>query len=107
MTDVPREDLRDHPDTLTGADVFDAPDESLSPTDPVRLVPWLRALPIGTILLDKYGDAWQVRNLGLHPRISCVAGQKGYYLGNDHGMREMAEWAPYRIAWTSGGMMAQ
>lgn len=103
MADVPLEDLRAHPDSLTGADVFDVPDETLSPTDPAQLVPWLRALPVGAILFDKYGDAWQVRNPSLHPRISCVAGQKGYYLGNNYDMGEMAQWAPYRIVWTSGG----
>ncbi len=92
-----------HSDRLTGADVFDVPDASLSPTGPAELVAWLRALPIGAVLLDKYEDAWQVRKSGLHPRVSCVADQKGYYLGNDYDMREMTQWAPFRLIWSSGG----
>jgi hypothetical protein len=93
-----------HPDTLTGADVFDVPDESLSPSDPAELVAWLRALPAGAILIDKSGNAWQLRQTsGDQAYIRCVAGQKGYYLSDDYGMNEMAEWAPYRLVWSSSG----
>lgn len=82
---------------------LDIPDESLSPTDPAELVPWLRALPVGAIVLDKLGDAWQVRQATAgHPYIRCVAGDKSGYLASDREAREMVEWAPYRLVWSGG-----
>ena len=102
--DVPNAETRTHPDQKTGADVFDVPDASLSPTDPDRLVMWVLGLPAGAILLDKLGDAWQLRQTtGGQPYIRCVAGDKGYYLGSDCRVREMGEWAPFRLIWSSVG----
>ena len=94
-----------HPDSLTGADMFDVPDASLSPTDPAELVAWLRALPVGAILLDRQDSAWQLRHTsGGHAYLRCVVGDKGCYLSDDYGMTEtMVEFAPYRLVWTSGG----
>lgn len=113
--DVPREDLRD-PDQLTGADVFDVPDAGLSPTDPAELVPWLRALPVGTVLLDNDGDAWQVMRVTIHPHradpydrvvLSCAAMSWQWptdLLGlDDEQCAEMRHQAPFRIIWSGGG----
>ncbi len=92
-----------HPDDLTGADVFDVPDTSLSPTDPAELVPWLRALPVGSVLLDREGDAWQLREANSkHLRFRCTSGES-HYLYDDPSIPEMTDWAPYRLVWTSGG----
>jgi len=88
-----------------GADVFDVPDTSLSPTEPDQLVPWLRALPVGAVLLDRRADAWQARKAnGDGPIIiSCVTGGKGTYLEDKYAADYLAEWAPYRLVWTSAG----
>lgn len=87
-----------HPGDLAGADV---PYTSLSPTDPAELVPWLRALPVGSVLLDRRTDAWQTRQAnGDGPIIiSCVTGGKSTYLEDKYAADYLAEWAPFLLAW--------
>ena len=96
-----------HPDSLTGADVFAVPDRSLSPIDPAQVVPWLRALPVGTILRDDLGAAWHLDDRpGSHPstRAWLATGDEyRYQLDNPTDMATMAAWRPFRIIWTSGG----
>lgn len=96
-----------HPDSLTGADVFDVPDESLSPSGPAELVAWLRALPVGTILRDNLGAAWHLddRPSGHPPTRAWLAtgDEHRYMLDSAVDMATMAAWRPFRIIWTSGG----
>lgn len=102
--DVPSDEVRTHPDNLTGADVFDAPDTSPSPTEPGELVPWLRALPVGTVLLDKHQRAWQVGRTGR--RASClmlVNFASPFLLDNDSDMAQVCHSGPFRVLWSSGG----
>jgi len=101
--DVPNAETRSHPDQLTGADAFDVPESGLSPTDPAGLVPWLRALPVGTVLLDNDNDAWQVRQTTSgHVYMRCVVGDKSAYLNGKYAS-EVVAWAPFRIIRSSGG----
>lgn len=100
--DVPREDLRPHPDSVTGADVFAVPDESLSPTDPAELVPWLRALPVGSVLLDKNEVAFQVWELAKHEVVyPALLGGGIYHRNRDSDMRDLCRLGPFRVLWTS------
>lgn len=94
-----------HPDNLTGADVFDVPDEGLSPTDPAALVPWLRALPVGTVLLDARERAWQLRiqRMSAPPTFLLTGSTSPYRLGRPADMHSMVKHAPFRVLWTSGG----
>lgn len=93
-----------HPDNLTGADVFDVPDRSLSPTDPAELVTWLRALPNGTVLLDKNEVAFQVWKLAKHEVIHpAILGGGIYHRNRDADMRDLCRLGPFRVLWTSGG----
>ncbi len=89
-----------NPDNLTGADVFDT---SLSPTDPAELVAWLRERPASTVLLDRRGDAWQVRSTSRGDvRLRCTTGES-YFVHDDPSLPELTDWAPLRVIWTSGG----
>jgi len=92
-----------HPDDLTGADVFDVPDTGLSPTDPDELVPWLRALPVGTVLLDKNEIAFQVWERYDHEAVfPAVVDNRIYHRNQDSDMRDLSRRGPFRVLWTSG-----
>lgn len=96
-----------HPDDLTGADVFDVPDTSLSPTDPGEIVAWLRALPVGTILRCEGGEAWHLDDRpGGDPStraFTCTGDEFRYMLDDEVAMATMASWRPFRVLWSSGG----
>lgn len=93
-----------HPDDLAGADVFDVPGTSLSPTDPAQVVPWLRALPLGSVLLDNEGDAWQSYGGGASsPYFLGIGSLKVWSTAIDDDMAQLAAWGPFRAVWTSGG----
>jgi len=86
-----------HPDQLTGADVFGVPDASLSPTGPDELVAWLRALPVGAVLLDRNGDVWQRRDHGGWRSITDE------FIYSIEDFRGLTGYAPFRLIWSSGG----
>ncbi len=89
---------------LTGADVFDAPDTSLSPTDPAELVAWLRALPVGTVLIGRDGTAFQIHPFGRRTAvIPAWPGGGLYHRESDRHMRDLAAHGPFRLIWSSGG----
>lgn len=102
-----------HPDQLTGADVFDVPDDSLSPTDPGELVAWLRALPLDTILRDERGEAWKFTEYPGRPlsrpvtrpfQAFACTGEDELYLVRDEGdMAKLAGFGPFRLIWSTGG----
>lgn len=87
-------------------------------TEPVDVVAWLRALPVGTVLLAR-GDshtprAWQVR-MWLEPTppwepkprefaalLMCGSGE-AYELADDDDMAMIAAEGPFQLLWTPGG----
>lgn len=105
------DDPRTHPDSLTGADVFDVPDTSLSPAYPDGLVEWLRELPPDTVLLDRDSRAWQLLQWSFENGRGGVANwawfganvHAAYGRFNETELRKFAEHAPFRVIWTSGG----
>lgn len=101
-----------NPDNLTGADVFDVPDTSLSPTNPAELITWLRDRPVGTVLLDKDERAWQLRQWSFASDRGHVANwswyganarHEAYDRFNETRLLLLAEHGPFRVIWTSGG----
>lgn len=84
--------------------------EPVELSEPVDVVAWLRALPVGAVLLDKDGMAWQLHVLGRGPgRLStdpdrtafhcAVDGSPPRWRAVDEDMRQMARWAPFRVLW--------
>jgi hypothetical protein len=91
-------------------------DAEVSPTDPAELVPWLRALPVGSVLLDNDGDAWQVMRVTIHPHradpydrvvLSCAAVSWQWSTDlldrDDEQCAEMSHQAPFRVLHTPDG----
>lgn len=68
------------------------------------LTAWLRGLPIGTVLLDVDGDAWQVRRLSEYDKsdrqfvaIQMVGSEGPWDRDDDDDMAELAVSAPFTV----------
>lgn len=85
-------------------------------TQPVDVVAWLRALPVGAVLLStrepERPRAWQVRPwhryCGAHTRDEFTAlvmagSEEAYDVGDDEDAAMAAEEAPFRVLWTPEG----
>ena len=76
-------------------------DQDIGTPPPAARFAWIRALPVGAILTDARGDAWQIRRTTAgRPYIACITGGKSGYLASDPELAELAEWAPFRLVWT-------
>lgn len=76
--------------------------EPVELTEPVDVVAWLRALPVGTVLLDRDRDAWQL--VGINElTFMCVDGSLTADVDSDYQMAAMSEYAPFLVLWTPGG----
>lgn len=77
-------------------------------TEPVDVIAWLRALPVGTVLLDSGADAWQCTRVPPDEgggegftAFRCVPEE--YLLcevDEQQHMVYMARFAPFRVLWT-------
>jgi hypothetical protein len=75
-----------------------------SPADPADLVTWLRALGLGTVLIDKDGIAWQVQPFMRHTAVYPADGWgEPHDQGRDTDMRDLAKHAPFRVLHAPGG----
>lgn len=79
--------------------------EPVELTEPVDVVAWLRALPVGTVLLDGRGRAWQLRAQRTTGRSTFLltGSTSPYRLAAIADMRAVAKSAPFRVLWTPGG----
>jgi hypothetical protein len=84
---------------------------SVSPSGPDDLVAWLRALSIGTVLLDESGHAWQKNDFrpilsdDPEPYIAfgCAIGDSQHPTLDDRAMLAMTVWRPFRVLYTPAG----
>lgn len=70
-------------------------------TEPLDVVAWLRALPVGTVLLDSGSVAWQLRLFARN--LSAVPADgwgESHNLAREDHARDMARHAPFRLLWT-------
>lgn len=92
------------------ADLEVTPDpDPVELTDPVDVVAWLRALPVGTVLLDREQRAWQLRQWSWSSERGHVANW-AWYGANTHlaynvpnGLTAFAAERPFRVLWMPGG----
>lgn len=83
--------------------------EPVELTEPTDVVAWLRALPVGTVLLDSSTDAWKLASFptaqGAAPFVAfeCTNDDYRYRLDDAVDMATMAAWRPFRVLWTPGG----
>ncbi len=77
--------------------------EPVELTDPVDVIAWLRALPVGAVLLDKDGDAWQLCKGLLPTAFQRIGGTYDYPVQYDEYMNRVARDAPFRVLWRPGG----
>lgn len=84
-------------------------DEPLEVTEPTDVVAWLRALPVGTVLLAEGAHgmprAWQVRPLWDERRsgLMLAGSEEVYQVADDDDMSVVAGEGPFRVLWTPGG----
>lgn len=85
------------------------PDElgTVELTEPVDVVAWLRALPVGTVLLDSSCEAWQSGYMESHyasvVAFHCVGDDYAFRIDSAVDMATMAAFRPFRVLWTPGG----
>lgn len=73
----------------------------LSPPDPAELPAWLRALPVGTVLLDHFDVVFQAQALVAHTIfIPAWAGGGIFHTNRDGDMRDLCKHAPFRVLHT-------
>jgi len=78
--------------------------EPVELTDPLDVIAWLRALPDGTVLLDRRGRAWQLHISPARGRIFVRAGSTSPYSPERTAdMAIVAAYAPFRVLWRPGG----
>ncbi len=87
------------------------PPEPLEVSEPVDVVAWLRALPMGTVLLDRSRRGWQVRIWHEHthcydvesPRefeaLLMAGSEEAYDLRDDDDAAMVAGEGPWQVAW--------
>lgn len=85
-------------------------------TEPTDVVAWLRALPVGTVLLGlrdpERPRAWQVRpwyeyhGTGGGSEFTALVmcgSEEAYEVADDDDMATLAAEGPFRVLWTPGG----
>jgi hypothetical protein len=72
-------------------------------TEPVDVVAWLRALPVGTVLLSADRVAWQVRADGGPADVVYSATGGYFYRGDEPEMTELANEGPFLVLWMPPG----
>ncbi len=78
-------------------------------TEPLDVVAWLRALPVGTVLLDSDGDAWQLTAQTNwwgefdHAAFMCIDNVIRARLDDETMLSSLAEWAPFRVLYVPPG----